>query len=272
MFCKGLCAYSKFIFFIAYLIGFASCHSQEKEVFLDCDRNYYPLYDSIFVKIADTGKDTLVELVPKRLMAFPPCRSVHYDLELKDSTNQTMLTNRLNLFVPGKPWNMDKKQDEIIWSMPDSKKNKRSYQKLNFVKETNLWTGWEVTGVIENSRKVFLHPFRSNEMEILQYLPFPLVELPLTINKTYFESLSIYDETGKIMSCNFEYKVDSLIEISVKEEVWPVWHISATSLCGNESGALRMLFNEDLGFVEMNYTYKGFQIKIHMEDINLPTK
>ena len=269
---SGINVFSALTTSILLLIGFGSCNSQEKEVYLDCDRNYYPLYDSIFVKIADTGKDTLVELIPKRLKAFQPCRSIRYGLEIKDSTNQTLLTNSLNLFVPGKPWDMDKKQDIIIWSMPDSIRNRSAYQKLNFVEGTDLWTASEITGVIENSRKVFLHPFRSNELEILQYLPFPLIEMPVNINKTYFQSISIYEETAKIMSCNFEYQVDAMSEISLKEEVWPVWQISATSLCGNENGSLKMLFNEELGFVEMNYNYKGFQIKIHMEDINLPTK
>ena len=257
-----------FCLFTLLLITVVACNNGHKEMVLDCDRSYNPRYDSIFVKLLPSNKDTLVELIPKNLHVFTPCRSIKYEVIFSDSKNDVKFSSAVNLFIPGKHWAENRKQDEVIWGQIDHMKNKEAYKTIDQIKELDIWSDRDMTGVIENDRKIFLHPFRSNEFEILQFLPFPLVEKPLSLNKEYFMNISLFIPGRNQSSCNFSYNVVKLSELAYKGLNLPVWEIHATSLCDTMSGSLILLYSDDYGFVKMDYGYEELKIGFEMVDAN----
>ncbi len=115
-----------------------------------------------------------------------------------------------------------------------------------------------ITGVFENSEKLFLHPPRFGPFELLEAFPFPLVELPLLSGKKWQNSINVVsghkDLNGKVVNAVYEVEELEMVMDSIK-----TWKITAASEIegDNRNFEAVFLFNEAFGFTDFNYSLNG---------------
>lgn len=119
----------------------------------------------------------------------------------------------------------------------------------------------ELTGVIENKRNIWLHPFRFHAFEILQLSPFPYIKFPFRPNRQFYWKLKLgrhWDELqevkwkGKLtMKCT--YKEEKEEEITTPLGVLRTYVVSATAKTRIGESSLVSYFNPEYGFVKLVY-------------------
>lgn len=85
-------------------------------------------------------------------------------------------------------------QDEIIihYKVDTAKLlSIRSYYINKKLAEKSIVSTVENTGVIENERQLWMHPFRSNQYNFTEVAPFPEVKFPVEVGREWSSSLGI---------------------------------------------------------------------------------
>jgi hypothetical protein len=126
--------------------------------------------------------------------------------------------------------------------------------------KNNLYS--EMTGLIENSKNIWLHPPRLKLFSILELNPFPYVKFPLEIGKSWSWSLEIGGQWGdkrwKEWSGNIENKYQYKIvgKKIMKTSVGSLECYVIESQAKSELGITKLIsyFNEQYGFVKLDYT------------------
>jgi len=125
----------------------------------------------------------------------------------------------------------------------------------------------ERTGLIEDSTAIALNPPRNSGFAMLQFSPYPEVEFPLTIDKTWNSS-----QTIPVME--FENPVNVYSTFTVVDRVTiesalgpqPVWVIEALGENRFRNTKTTLFFNETLGFVKIEYeNVDGSRMVLNLE-------
>ena len=121
------------------------------------------------------------------------------------------------------------------------------------------------TGVVEDSSKIFLHPPRGYAFLMTEFNPFPIIKFPLKLGKTWKNENhippSMVEELIKINEVavrTIQYKIDSKIILKTALGDLVCYKVIASSKGEiNEhpkESKLQAFFNEEYGFVKLNYT------------------
>ena len=120
----------------------------------------------------------------------------------------------------------------------------------------------ETTGAIENMLNVWIHPPRSIFFKILELNPFPNIKSPYEIGSKWNWNLGIGDFwsderwlkwEGSIVN-NIEYEIVDRKNISTKMGDLECYIINATAKSRIGETGLISYFNNDFGFVKLEYT------------------
>lgn len=118
-----------------------------------------------------------------------------------------------------------------------------------------------MSGVIENEANVWIHPPRSSYFKILELNPFPYIKSPYKIGNTWSWSLQIPDHWGNERWKNWkgsienkcEYKIIDKINLETELGELECYVIKSTATSRIGKTELTAFFNEQLGFVKLNY-------------------
>jgi len=120
----------------------------------------------------------------------------------------------------------------------------------------------EKTGLIENSKNIWMHPPRMALFKILELNPFPYVKFPCEIGEEWIWKLTIGDMWGDErwktwngqIENNYFYKIVEKEKITTQfYENIDCWIIDATAKSELGETFLRSYFNEQIGFVKWEY-------------------
>jgi len=137
-----------------------------------------------------------------------------------------------------------------------------------------------MTGLIENSKNIWLHPPRLKLFSILELNPFPNVKFPLEIGKSWSWNLKIGGQWGdkrwKEWSGNIENKYQYKIvgkEI-MKTGVGSLECYVIEGQAESELGITKLIsyFNKKYGFVKLDYTNidnSKLEINLQGEEIQI---
>ena len=165
-------------------------------------------------------------------------------------------------------------QDELIVQYEYSKKDEKKAAKhqLNKKLPKHEWINNTKTGIIENVEKIWMHPFRSNQFAFTEVAPFPEIEYPLKVGKTWTGQLRLQEGWGdwENTSGNFSYEI---VEQGAVETLYGnidnCWKVKSLSYYPFGQSHFDYWFNEKLGFVKMNYrNYGGQYLEIELEEVN----
>lgn len=141
----------------------------------------------------------------------------------------------------------------INW-IPDYDQTLISYQPSN--KES-----FEMTGLIENEANIWMHPPRDGLFRILQLSPYPSVSYPLETGKEWEWSFQVGSHYGDERWATWDGNITitttyEITDKQVRETQWgelETWTIEAEAISELGSTSMEAVFNDSLGFLEMNF-------------------
>lgn len=120
----------------------------------------------------------------------------------------------------------------------------------------------ESTGVIENEKNIWMHPPRSKFFRILEINPFPFIQQPYQVGNKWNWKLKVdafwADSRWKIwqsdINNNYQYEITGKKKLKTKLGELDCWVVSAVGT--SEIGTTKLIsyFNENFGFVKLDYT------------------
>lgn len=247
---------------------------------LDCSPENMPVFDSIKMTIFDENQnlvnDSIIELIEKRRTVFKPCREIIYQANFKSENGKLISKTRIKLMATGKRWNAQPElQDEIViqyeYTSKDFKRC-REYQ-LNKKLLDHGWSVETITGVRENVKEVWMHPFRENQFNFTEVAPFPKILFPLDIGRSWEDTIRIPSgnwgdwENSEIIS---HYEVTNKETIKTRYgQIDDCWKIESRSDFRLGKSEFYFWFHEELGFIRMEYkNYENQTLLIELEEVN----
>ena len=123
-------------------------------------------------------------------------------------------------------------------------------------------SSYETSGVIENEANTWMHPPREALFAILELNPFPYVKFPLMIGEQWKWELAIGSSWGDsrwrtwdgAIKNSYNYEITSQQEIETSLGKLSCFEIKSTATSELGETSLRAWFNENYGFVRLNYT------------------
>ncbi|MCX6271171.1 MAG: hypothetical protein NTU44_08130 [Bacteroidetes bacterium] len=190
-------------------------------------------------------------------------KTYYYDAQYCDSVNHLFLKDKIQFITTDIPWkSQPDKQTSAIWRYPHSEQDSLLRARIKSIG----WIRDDTTGVIENDKKLWIHPPRHCQYTITEIAPFPDVEFPCEINKKYGKILYIGNGWGEWDNL----KIKSSYEIVGKEsrkigtKNCECWIIESESDSELGISHLTTAYNEKIGFVEFIYSFYN-EVKIKIE-------
>ncbi len=134
----------------------------------------------------------------------------------------------------------------------------------------------ERTGLIEDSTAIALNPPRNSGFALLQFSPYPEIEFPLFIDKTWNSSQTIPVEWAEILEMDFENPVHVYSSFEVVDQITldsplgqqQVWVIEVDGECRFRDTKTILFFNEALGFMKMEFeNVDGSRMVMSLENV-----
>ena len=118
------------------------------------------------------------------------------------------------------------------------------------------------TGLIENSKNIWMHPNRSDLFRITQLNPWPFIQKPYQVGSKYSWSLKTGSQWGDVrwqtwdglVETKYQYKIVEETSVKIGRKEYPCLKIEGegTSKLGKTFSTA--YFNEEVGFLRIEYT------------------
>ena len=228
----------------------------QTDTLYDVERMYEPPKNGITPNINFDSLEFTERRIPKIRRIFKAGRVYHYKAIYIGLNNDTLFNSLVNIRTTGLRWDQQpEKQDLIYYEFPGYKADsaKLSDHKIN--KEFQIWTDNSATGVIENIEQVWMHPIRINQYKFTEVAPFPKVNLPLQKGKKWEGTttgiIGWGEWDGQTVKC--KYKISGQEIYLLGDLKIDCWVIKSVGKCSSGKSKLTTLFNEEYGFVKMEY-------------------
>lgn len=249
-----------------------------KQIPKKCFENPMPEFDEIKASLLDENgkkyKDTIIERIAKRRIIFKPCREYIFKATLLERDEKLISQSQIKMMATGSRWSIQPElQDEVLIQYEYKKEDVANINKhqINKIMSNSVWRKSTKTGIIENVKQIWMHPFRSNQFLFTEVAPFPEVKWPLYNGKSWTGELNIYNGWGdwNNSSGKFVYKVENKEDIQTQFGlIGDCWKIESIATYPFGKSFLDYWFNEELGFVKMNYiNYEGQKLNIELVEV-----
>lgn len=134
----------------------------------------------------------------------------------------------------------------------------------------------EMTGVIENSKNIWMHPPRTDLFKILELNPFPFIKAPFEVGNKWTWKLNFGDhwadkrwlEWKGENENNYKYQIIDKTTIATKLGDLECYVIESEAKSKLGTTKLTSYFNEKFGFVKLNYVnIDSSKIIIEIDDV-----
>ncbi len=221
------------------------------------------IYDIIKGEIVRETTDSLwfepiEQKIPKVRKIFKKGKNYIYRAEHLSTSGQLISSSRIKLVSTGeRVYFAPERQDKVFYVYPDYKRDSAIYSKISKIK---YWSMQVEEGIIENIEEVWMHPMRHNQYRFTQIAPYPHVELPLQLGKTWETNLNIIEGWGEWsnQSGTSEYFINSKDSFYLENKSIECWVIKAQTDFPFGKSQVEFWFNEEYGFVVYKYSiYTG---------------
>jgi len=167
-------------------------------------------------------------------------------------------------FISNKGNHDDKIETISITVQPGISNSNQSMLKYEYqyTNDPGSFTFSSTSGVIENEMNTWMHPHRDKYFMILELNPFPFIQQPFSIGNKWTWSLAIGDHwkdarwktwTGSIKN-NYEYIITGRKKLKTKIGELECWIVQGTATSSIGTTGLIAYYNEENGFVKLDYT------------------
>ena len=183
------------------------------------------------------------------------------------SQDELISDEKISLFITGNGWQYDSFQAEalLIYKTGYDESDIKKIRSFGINPEINdrQWVNQSATGIIDNEKMVFLHPFRDNQYYFTEIAPFPEVVYPLHVGKSWSIALNIGGGWGLWDGLRLEttYRVVEKESLTINDiEYNNCWRISSSAASDLGISYLTVWFHEEFGFVKFTYVTHADQI------------
>jgi hypothetical protein len=183
--------------------------------------------------------------------------NVHYHQnEINITTNEIISLN-----ITGKMWKVATEQKEAIWQYQTKSGTRHLFKDLYSL-------GWflcDTTGIIENDKRIWLHPPRHNQYFLTEIAPFPDFRKKSKAGDQYSSITFIGSGFGpwdgkKVKSSYSITTIDKVREDSL-------WTIKAISEIEGKTNNCEFIFSKKSGFTSMSYLFfNGDSMTMKLEE------
>ena len=222
------------------------------------------------------NKDTIktTRVISKKRVIFKRGKIYTYDVTYLGERGDTLSYNEIELVPLGRRDPMALNQDDIVFNNAYNKSDsiKFSINPLNKSYKFR-WEKQPMEGVIENSEQVWMHPLRQNHYFLTEAAPFPSVYLPIHIGQKWTKDFKILDGGDwSNKKGQHYYKVVKKTKRLYGKNYLDCWQIDSKAKFEFGVSYLTFYFNEQNGFVEMNYkNFAGHKLNIILKKVEYKT-
>jgi|GEM_PF-1100925 len=194
--------------------------------------------------------------IPKKRIIFKKGKVYHYKAIYISSNNDTLSNSFINIIATGDRWNeQPETQDLIYYEFPNYRTDSIKLSNHYINKELHAWKGKIGEGVIENIEQVWMHPIRANQYKFTEVAPFPEVHFPLQKGKKWKRIVNVIKGWGEWngQTVISKYKISGQTTYQEGDIEINCWIIKSVSKCSSGKSKLNTFFNEEWGFVKMEY-------------------
>lgn len=182
---------------------------------------------------------------------------------------------KVSIFITGNSWKYDSSQTEalLIYKTDYDESSIEKIRSFGINPEINdrQWMKQSATGIEDNHNMVFLHPFRDNQYYFTEIAPFPQVDYPLYIGKTWSAALNIGGGWGIWDGQRLEtsYQIIDKESLTINNTSYDnCWKISSSASSDFGISYLTMWFHEGFGFVKLIYvTYADQILQLELDKV-----
>ncbi|KAA3644371.1 MAG: hypothetical protein DWP98_12340 [Bacteroidetes bacterium] len=156
----------------------------------------------------------------------------------------------------------EKEGENMRMVLPNYRQSGLEYEYFN--EKYNSLNPKYSSGLIDNCKNIWLHPFRKPiYFSILNLNPYPFVKLPVTVGDKYAWNLDVggapytnelWLEWEGVTTRKFDYKViNKITKWYAFSQKIPVYYIKATANSAIGFSSAEFWYSETFGFVEMKY-------------------
>jgi hypothetical protein len=221
------------------------------------------------LKITDKAQSVRICNFFKKSSASDPAGKKSWQLlpdSSFDSTTIKYITVKIPLTLESIPFGPDYKQTYISIDYKNSLKSTFGYyidsMSPNIALRGKFISGGDLTGLVENSKNIWMHPPRMKFFMINQLNPYPFIQLPIEIGKHWSNYLEIGKHWSDVRWAEWEGNVAITSEYEIKEKTTRETKIGKLECYRVECiGSSRLgtthltyYFNTQYGFIYMEYT------------------
>ncbi len=212
----------------------------------------------------------IVRRIPKKRTIFKRGKVYIYDVAYIDVSGDTLSYNKIELIPLGRRDPMPLNQDDIVFNNAYSTKDSLKFPTCPLNKSFKImWEKQRMEGVIENVEHVWMHPLRCNHYFFTETAPFPSVHLPIYAGQNWKIPFEISDggDWSNKKGMHY-YKVVKKEKRVYDKLLLDCWQIKSKAKFEFGTSYLTYYFNEQNGFVEMNYiNYIGQKLNIVLKEV-----
>jgi hypothetical protein len=169
--------------------------------------------------------------------------ALYYSKEKKISTNETIY-----LIITGDKWRISKKQNEAIWSYQNTNRTTQNLDDRFTIGVTNM----DTTGILEDDKRVFMHPPKLHQYAVTETAPFPDFKKNVSKGESY--TSTIESENG-IKAKGAVIKVKYKVESTSTENNTKTWSVKSQTKTKNGTNKLLFIYNEKSGSTYLVYEF-----------------
>lgn len=200
---------------------------------------------------------------------FKPCRQHIFRARYWGRNHDLISDERIWMMANGEKWISSEDQNEIVIQYEYEESKIESLFKYSINPEISDWSSMETTGIIENEKRIWMHPFRQNQYNFMEVAPFPEVELPLEIGKSWTGKLIINNWgvwSNSTVSKHYEIVNYEALDLAIGKI--DAWHIKSLAEASFGNSTHNFWFHPDLGFVKMViHNYAGQTLEIELIEV-----
>ncbi len=228
----------------------------QTDTLYDLERNYKPLPNGFDINTNLDSLEFTERRIPKVRRIFKAGKTYHYKAIYLTSNNDTLSNRFVLMKTTGERWERQpEKQDLIYFEFPNYKTDSIKLSKHDINKEVQNWNSQTGEGIVENIEQVWMHPIRTNQYKFTEVAPFPKVNLPLQKGKKWEGTttgiIGWGEWDGQTVKC--KYKISGKEIYLLGDLKIDCWVIKSVGKCSSGKSKLTTLFNEEYGFVKMEY-------------------
>lgn len=229
---------------------------------LDCIDQNLDKYDVEVHEVTIKGVTTEKEYqIDKCYKSFKPCRRMSYATTYLTKRNELIILDTVLTFATGRRWkaepNLQNELKIIYQNKDDATKTMLEEHNVNKGKSLD-WISEVTEGIVENSKKVWMHPFRYHHYQFTEVAPFPKIKLPASIGNKW--TVTVYGYSGwgdwDDSQTKSKYKIEGKENVDIRiGTLTDCWKIKAKSK-NSKAGKSKLIYwyHEHYGFVKLEYT------------------